>query len=153
MNTTLVKKYQKAEGRYLSNEELSTLETYAHTYQTRVHTYFLITKYSDQLITLALQELSKTDGPTVQQYGDLCRRDMGDVLRLSSRAILMDDPEDFNDFVLWMQNMMRAVKKEAQSARAYSILAVIVQKHMPPESAALLNAHLKMVIDSLQMLA
>ncbi|MDX2228922.1 MAG: hypothetical protein NW220_04765 [Leptolyngbyaceae cyanobacterium bins.349] len=153
MSRTLTQDLQSAEGRYLTNDELITLESYAQTYSTRVSTYLLIEKYADQLISMALQQLAQTDQSTVQQHGDLCRRDMGDVLRLSARAILMDDPNDFHDFVLWMQNMMRAVKKEAQSARAYGILQAIIQKHLPPECAALLSTHLQQVIENLQLLA
>jgi len=153
MSKTLTKELQVAEGRYLTNEELSSLESYAQTYSTRINTYLVIHKYSNQLISLALDQLAQTDKQVVQQHGDLCRRDMGDVLRLSARAILMDDPEDFHDFVLWMQNMMRAVKKEAQSARAYGILQEIVQKHLPPDCATLINVHLQQVIENLQLMA
>jgi len=113
----------------------------------------IIEKNSEQLIALALQQLAKTDRQVVQDYSALCQRDMNEVLRLSARAILMDDPQDFHEFVLWMQNMMRAVRKEAQSARAYTILQAIVAKHLPPDSAALLNGYLKHVTESLQLLA
>jgi hypothetical protein len=153
MPHTLTKELQDAEGRYLTNEELLMLDVYARTYSTRVKTYLLIEHYAGQLVTLALQQLAQTDQQVVQQHGHLCQRDMGDVLRLSARAILTNDSNDFHDFVLWMQNMMRAVKKEAQSARAYGILQSVIQKQLPPDSAALVNAHLQQVIESLQMMA
>lgn len=153
MNTTLAKDFRGAEGRYLTNEELILLENYAQTYTTRVRTYLFVENHAEQLITMALQQLAQTDQQVVQQYHQRCRRDMGDVLRLSARAILMDDPDDFHDFALWMQNMMRAVKKEAQSARAYSILQTIIQKHFPPDCAILINTHLQQVIENLQVMA
>lgn len=153
MHKMLAQDLQNADGRYLSNDELANLEQYADTYATRINTYLLIEKYAHQLITMTLQHLAQTDQQVVQQHGQLCQRDMGDVLRLSARAILMNDQDDFHDFVLWMQNMMRAVKKEAQSARAYSILQAIIQKHLPPDSARLINAHLQHVIENLQVMA
>ncbi|MBF2028347.1 MAG: hypothetical protein IGS48_16535 [Oscillatoriales cyanobacterium C42_A2020_001] len=153
MSRTLTQDVQSAEGRYLTNDELMPLESYAQTYSNRINTYLLIEKYADQLVAMALQQLAQTDQATVQQHGDLCRRDMGDVLRLSARAFLMDDPDDFRNFVLWMQNMVRAVKKEAQSARAYSTLQIIIQKHLPPECARSINAYLQQVIESLRSLA
>ncbi len=153
MNKTFTQELQDAEGRYLSNTELLTLDQYAQSYSARVTAYAYVERYANQLVAQALQQLAQTDGPTVQLHGHLCQRDMGDVLRLSARAILMDNPEDFQDFVLWMQNMMRAVKKEAQSAKAYGILQAVIQTQLPPDAATLINAHLQQVIDSLLMLA
>lgn len=153
MSTAFTQSLQKAEGRYLSDDELSLLIGYSKTYSTRVNTYLLVQKYSEQLITMTLQQLAQTDRDVVQQYSHLCQRDMGDVLRLSARAILKDDPDEFYEFVIWMQNMMRAVKKEAQSAYAYGLLQQVVRRNFPADCAALLNLYLQQVIDNLQAMA
>ena len=153
MSTAFTQSLQKAEGRYLSDDELSLLVGYTKTYSTRVDTYLLVQKYAEQLITMTLQQLAQTDLAVVQQYSHLCQRDMGDVLRLSARAILKDDPDEFYEFVIWMQNMMRAVKKEAQSAYAYGLLQQVVQRNFPADCAALLNLYLQQVVDNLQAMA
>jgi hypothetical protein len=55
-------------------------------------------------------------------------------------AILKDDHEGFRQqLVLWMQNIMAALRKEAQSAKAYMFLQDVVKVSMPVESAKLVN--------------
>ncbi|MEB3337070.1 MAG: phycobilisome protein [Leptolyngbyaceae bacterium] len=150
MNSVLERNIAEADGRYLSNTELSPLEEYTKTYRVRLQTYCLLQAYSQQLILKTLQRLMQTDKPVVEQYGDKCQRDMGYVMLSISNSILKDDENAFREqLILWMQNIMSALRKEAQSARAYRLLQAVVTESLPAENAKLINRHLDSFIDAL----
>ncbi|MDX2098545.1 MAG: hypothetical protein SFW36_12275 [Leptolyngbyaceae cyanobacterium bins.59] len=150
MYKTLMQDCNSLEGQYLSDEALDALKGYLSDYPKRRKTYEILMKASEQLIAATLQQLEKTDYQTIQVHRNICIRDMTEVLRLIARAILLGDDDGFYDFLLWMQNMMRAVHKEEQSARAYSIMQSIVQAKFPPEEGTLIRGYLNRVVEMLQ---
>lgn len=152
MNSTLEQTIHKADGRYFSDAELKTLERYAQTYSLRLKTYALICEKGNDMVQRSLQKLSQTDAQTVQQHKDKCIRDMTFVFQSLAAAILRDDEEGFRQqLVLWMQNIMSALNKEAQSARAYRMLQEEVRATMPADYAALVNHYLELFINALMV--
>jgi hypothetical protein len=152
MNSTLEQTIHQADGRYFSDAELKTLERYVQTYSLRLKTYALICEKGNEMVQRSLQILAQTDAQTVQQYKDKCVRDMTFVLQALATAILRDDEEGFRQqLVLWMQNIMAALDKEDQSARAYRMLQEEVRATMPADYAALVNHYLELFIDALLM--
>ncbi|MDX2214867.1 MAG: hypothetical protein SFY66_16385 [Oculatellaceae cyanobacterium bins.114] len=152
MNSTLEQHIREADGRYLTDLELSSLEGYAQSYQVRLTTYSLLCEKSDIFIQQVLDRLAKTESAVVRQHGETCRRDMSYVLRAIAVAILKDDDNAFREqLILWMQNIMMALRKEAQSARAYQHLQEIITQQMPAEPAKLINRNLQEFIQALNL--
>jgi hypothetical protein len=152
MNTILAQSIREADGRYLSDSELDTLDTYVGSYSDRLKTYGLLHDRSEEFILMALKTLAQTDAQTIREHKDKCVRDMGYVLRGIAIAILRDDPRAFREEVLlWMQNIMAALHKEKQSSRAYRLLQEVVVAELPAESAALINGYLEEFITALNV--
>ncbi|HEY9624875.1 MAG TPA: hypothetical protein V6C78_31395 [Crinalium sp.] len=140
MNNALKQNIYQADGRYFTDVELGVLDGYCQTYPARLQTYNILCEKADTLVEQALQKLAQTDGAVVTTHKEACVRDMNYVLRSVAIAILKDDHEGFRQqLVLWMQNIMAALRKEAQSAKAYMFLQDVVKVSMPVESAKLVN--------------
>ncbi|MEO1146084.1 MAG: hypothetical protein AAFY26_10865 [Cyanobacteria bacterium J06638_22] len=143
MNTLLERYIQEADGRYLTDSELGTLDAYLSTYSTRMQAYKILQEKSESFILEALQQLAQTDAQTIRQHKDKCVRDMVCVMRAIAVAVLRDDEQAFRDeLLLWLQNILSALHKEQQSSRAYRLLQDVVSKEMPSESAELVNYYL-----------
>jgi Phycobilisome protein len=152
MNSILEKHIRQADGRYFTDLELGLLEEYVQSYELRLATYSVLCERSEMFVEQTLAQLSKTDRATVQEFGDKCRRDMSYVLRSIAIAILKDDDDTFREqFILWMQNIMTALRKEAQSARAYVLLQEIISQQLPDEQAALVNRNLHDFVQALNV--
>jgi hypothetical protein len=150
MNNTLEQSVYNADGRYFTDEELTTLTEYCQTYPTRLKTYTILCEQAPLLVQQALQQLAQVDGATVLEHRDKCTRDMSYVLQSIAIAILKDDNEGFRQrLILWMQNIMAALHKEAQSARAYQLLKTVIRVNMPAENAELINDNLDEFIKAL----
>lgn len=152
MNSTLEQHIRQADGRYFTDLELRLLEGYAQSYQVRLETYSLLCEKSDLFVQQVLEQLAKTDRAVVQEHGEKCHRDMSYVLRSIAIAILKDDDSAFREqFVLWMQNIMTALQKETQSARAYKLLQTVISQQMPAHHAELVNRNLQEFVQALNM--
>ena len=150
MNTLLVENVRAADGRYLNDNELQPLQDYLTTFAVRVETYNLLGTHAEVMILQTLQKLAQTDRATIQQHGDKCKRDMNYVLQSAALAILKDDEEGFTEqLVMWMQNIMTALNKEAQSAKAYQMLQEVVALHFPKDNARLVNRYLELFVTAL----
>jgi hypothetical protein len=150
VNSTLEKQLFTSDGRYFTDLELQTLETYCQSYSTRLQTYQLLQKYASTIVIQALKKMQQTDEAVIQQYGETCQRDIADVLRYIALAILRDDPGIFREqLLLWMQTIMTAFKKESQSAKAYRIVQEIVGAHFPLVNAQLIHPYLNLVVETL----
>jgi hypothetical protein len=150
MNSTLEQTIYQADGRYFTDSELTHLENYLGSYQLRLETYQLLQERGDQLVLQALRKLAQTDRGVVQEHGEKCKRDMGYVLCSLALAILKDDENGFREqLILWMQNIMSALRKEAQSARAYRFLQDVIREQVSAPSAELINRYLTDFIEAL----
>jgi len=139
-----------ADGRYLGDDELKVLEDYLSSHQTRLRIYTFLQEQSNNLILETLREMMRSHRQVIQEHGDKCRRDMGYVLRFAAVSILRNDEMFFTEhLILWMQNIMMALKKEQQSAQAYRLLQQVIQHHLPEEDAQIVNHYLNLFIEAL----
>jgi Phycobilisome protein len=153
MNSTLENNLRQADGRYFTDAELQPLENFLQTYQTRVMTYHLLKQQSEALIDLTLYKLQRLEPDTVTNHRDTCKRDMSYVIQALALSLLRDDEAAFREqLILWMQNIMVALRKEAQSARAYKLFQEVVTEKLPANSAALINHYLGLFVDALMTL-
>jgi hypothetical protein len=152
MNILLEKHIFEANGRYLADAELVPLDDYFKTYAARLQTYRLLQERSDQLILATLRKMAQTHRHVIQEHSDKCQRDMSYVLRTAALALLKNDEDSFQeDLILWMQNIMRSLHKEDQSAYAYKLLQETIKANMPTENAMLINHYLGLFITALTM--
>ncbi len=150
MNNVLEHHLKKADGRYLEDLELKPLDDYLTSFTTRLQVYSLLQEKGEAIVLQALRQLAQSDRAIVQEFGEVCKRDLSYGLRTIALAILRDDEAGFREqFVLWMQNIMRSLHKEHLSARAYKILQLVVQEHLPAAGATLVNRYLDLVIEAL----
>jgi hypothetical protein len=150
MNKTIEFHLSSADGRYLGDEELKAFEDYLSSHQLRLNIYTFLQEKSDNLILEVLREMTKSHRQVIQEHGDKCRRDMGYVLQFAAVSILRNDDAFFTEhLVLWMQNIMIALKKEQQSAQAYRLLQQSIQHHLSKEESAIVNHYLDLFIEAL----
>lgn len=150
MNTAVEQAIREADGRYFTDLELKPLEQYVHSYAARLKTYAILCQHGEGLVLQALRRLAASDAEVVQQYGEICKRDMSYVVRVIALMILKDDEVAFRQqLVLWMQNIMAALGKEEQSARAYRALQEIIRNKLPAECSTLVNQYLEEFIRAL----
>lgn len=150
MNYLLQQSFQQAEGRYLADTELKPLEDFLQSYTVRLSAYSLLQTQADSLVVQTLRQMAQTDRATIQEHGELCKRDMSYVLRTAALAMLRDDEDGYRqNFILWMQNIMRSLHKEHLSAKAYRTLQSVIQEALPPHEANLINHYLEIFIQAL----
>ena len=152
MNKTIINQLLQAEGRYLVDTELSAFRDFCTSYALRSSTYNYLQEHGDALIVKALRSLMPSHRQVIQQHGDLCKRDMSCVLRQAALSILKDDEDGFvEELVLWMQNIMLALRKEEQSIEFYIALQKVINEQMAPDEAALVNHYLTVFIEALKI--
>lgn len=152
MNKTIDNQVLNAEGRYLVDTELSAFHDFCTNYALRSSTYNYLQEHGDALILKALRSLMSSHRQVIQQHSDICKRDMSCVLRQAAVSILKDDEDGFvEELVLWMQNIMFALRKEEQSIEFYVTLQKIIQEQMAPNQAALVNHYLTVFIEALKV--
>lgn len=152
MNNLLQKQFNDADGRYLTDSEIQPLESYLESYRARLATYQLLQEKSDQLVLQTLRQMIQTDREVVQRYGEICRRDLNDVLRYIAASILRDSEDKFREqLLLWLQTIMIALNKQEQSAKAYMLLQELINKTFPVEHVQLIRPYLDLVISALRV--
>ncbi|HEY9880767.1 MAG TPA: hypothetical protein V6D29_20075 [Leptolyngbyaceae cyanobacterium] len=154
MRNLLLESIRQADGRYFNDTELQPLERYVSSFAVRFNTYSLLKDNSDTLILQTLRKLVQSHRRMVQEHGEKCQRDMAYTLSCISKAVLLDDEPGFIEgYVLWMQNITRALHKEASAIEAYRLLQGEIAATFPADSARLINHHLESLIKALSTVA
>lgn len=150
MNTKLLESIHQADGRYLTDQELYPLEQYINSFATRVKTYSLLREQADALVLQTLRKLIQQHRKAVQENGKKCQRDMAYTLECIGRVILLDDSQYFQEsYVIWMQNITRALHKQDSAVDAYRLLQAEISATQPAASAQLINAFLNQLIEAM----
>lgn len=154
MNNSLLKNVLSAEGRYLADVELTAFREFASSYATRRSAYEYLQQHADAMVLTTLRRLMSSHRQVIQQHSDQCKRDMSYVLRYAALSMLKDDEAGFvEELVLWMQNILFALKKEQQSLKFYKELQAVIVEQMPAEEAALINRYLDLFTEALSVRA
>lgn len=151
LNHTLEKSFLKADGRYLSVQELSPLEHYVQSYAVRLHTYQQLRDNSEKLVVYSLRKLAQTYPDLVQQHGQRCKYDMTEVLRYVALSVLRDDEVFFKEQMMsWLDTILLAHKKTAYCVVAYRHLQEAIATAFPAAGATLIRPYLDIIVQSLQ---
>ena len=148
MNNALIASMQQSDGRYLSDAELRPLAQFVASFESRFKTYTRIKDEGEGLVKAALRQLMTTEHRLViQEHGGKCQRDMLYTLECIAKAILLDNPDGFiEEYVMWMQNITRALHKESSAIDAYRSLQTEITAALPQEAAQLINGYLDKLI-------
>lgn len=150
MNKVLIESIKASDGRYLSDIELRPFAQFVASYETRFTTYALLKEKSETLVLNSLRRLMQTPHRTmITEQGSKCQRDMIYTLQCVAQAILLDDTQGFIEtYVLWMQNITRALHKESSAIDAYRALQQEVSTTFSPEGALLINQPIDQLIQA-----
>jgi hypothetical protein len=148
MNNALIASMQQSDGRYLSDSELRPLAQFVASFESRFRAYSRLKDEGETLVTAALRQLMTTEHrPVIQEHSGKCQRDMLYTLECIAKAILLDNPDGFiEEYVVWMQNITRALHKEASAIDAYRSLQTEIAAALPQEAAQLVNGYLDRLI-------
>jgi hypothetical protein len=148
MNNALLESLRQSDGRYLSDVELRPLAQFVASFDTRFSAYTRLKNDGEALVLKALRQLMPTTHrAVVQEHGAKCQRDMLYTLECIAKAILLDDPASFLDeYVVWMQNITRALHKEDSAVAAYRSLRAEIAATLPEAEAQLIQGYLDTLI-------
>jgi hypothetical protein len=131
----------------LSDLELRPLAQFVTSFDSRFKTYTQLKAEGETLVLSALRRLMLTHREAVQEHGAKCQRDMLYTLECIAKAILLDNPDSFmEEYVVWMQNITRALHKEDSAIAAYRSLQTEITGTLPTEAAQLVNGYLDQLI-------
>ena len=151
MSNTLVETVHFADGRYLNDQELRPFETLVESFTNRLTIYEYIKTEGKNLVVNALRRVIRTKHrQTIQDHGAKCQRDMLYTLDCIAKAVLIGDTDTFvEEYVVWMQNITRALHKEDSAIDAYRALQEEVKASLSGEHAMVINGYLEKLIEAI----
>jgi hypothetical protein len=147
MITLLENVLDRADGSYITPEDLRILDGAIASWQQRRQTYDLLQTKENVILEQVMQQIINTAPDVAAKVtvdgGNKCNRDMALVLRYCATAMLLQDEELLKDRLLyWMQNIMLALKNQRVNDFVYRSLQKSVQANLPKENADLLLPYL-----------
>lgn len=147
MLTLLENVLDRADGSYITPEDLRILDGAIASWQQRRQTYDLLQTKENVILEQVMQQIINTAPDVAAKVtvdgGNKCNRDMALVLRYCATAMLLQDEELLKDRLLyWMQNIMLALKNQRVNDFVYRSLQKSVQANLPKENADLLMPYL-----------
>ncbi len=151
MNNTLMDAIKAADGRYLNDIELHPFDELAAAFQTRVATYTSVKEQNKTLVLNALRRLIQTPHrQVVQEHGPQCQRDMTFTLEYIAKGVLLNDQDGFmEEYLVWMQNILRSFHRQEACVVAYRMLKEEVRSAIPGDQANLVGLYLDKLIEAL----
>ncbi|WP_017301857.1 hypothetical protein [Nodosilinea nodulosa] len=151
MNNALLTSIRDADGRYLSDAELRPFDQMMEGFQTRVSLYNHVRDNGKELVLNALRRLMQTPHrQVVQEHAQQCQRDMLYTLEHVSKGILLYDEDGFmEEYLVWMQNIIRSFNRQSACVVAYKMLKEEVRTTMPGDQSNLMLMYLDKLTEAL----
>ncbi|WOD40683.1 hypothetical protein [Nodosilinea sp. E11] len=151
MNNALLASIREADGRYLTDAELRPFNTMMDAFQVRMTLYNQIRDHGKELVLNALRRLMQTPHrQVVQEHGQQCQRDMLFTLEYVSKGILLQDEDGFmEEYLVWMQNIIRAFHHQNACVAAYRMLKEEVRTTLPSDQSNLMMIYLDKLTEAL----
>ena len=151
MNNALLTAIREADGRYLSDVELRPFDRMTEALQTRIGLYNHVRDNGKELVLNALRRLMQTPHrQVVQEHAQQCQRDMLFTLEYVSKGILLNDEDGFmEEYLVWMQNIIRSFSRQNACVVAYRMLKEEVRSTMPGDQSNLMGLYLDKLIEAL----
>lgn len=152
MNNALLASVREADGRYLSDVELRPFEQMMEAFQARVNLYNHIRDHGKDLVLNTLRRLMQTPHrQVVQEHAQQCQRDMTYTLEYVAKGILLRDEDGFmEEYLVWMQNIIRAFHRQSACVVAYRLLKEEVRSTMPGDQSNLMVLYLDKLTEALE---
>ena len=146
MITLLENVLKRADGNYVSVQDLRLLDIALSSWQARKDTYSSIQAKEPEIINQAVEAMRSGDRFVSQPMDtlgvDRCQRDLTLGLRCCATAMLLEDSEMLKDRVLyWQQNIFLSMQL---NYHGYKFLWQSLQSQLPKEQSELLSPYLKM---------
>jgi hypothetical protein len=146
MITLLENVLERADGNYVSAQDLCLLDKALSSWQARKDAYSSIQAKEPEIINQAIESMRSGDrfvSKPMDTLGvDRCQRDLTLGLRCCALAMLLEDPEMLKDRVLyWQQNIFLSMQL---NYHGYRFLWQSLQSQLPKEQSDLLSPYLKM---------
>jgi hypothetical protein len=151
MNNALLTSVQNADGRYLTDTELRAFDDMVEAFQTRMNLYNYVRDHGKDLVLNSLRRLMQTPHRQVlQEHGQQCQRDMTFTLEYVAKGILLHDEDGFmEEYLVWMQNIIRAFNRQTACVAAYRLLKEEVRNIMPSDQSNLMMIYLDKLVNAL----
>lgn len=151
MNNALLTSLRNADGRYLTDAELRPFDQMMDAFQTRVSLYNQVRDHGKDLVLNTLRRLMQTPHrQVVQEHAQKCQRDMLFTLEYISKGILLHDEEGFmEEYLVWMQNIIRAFHRQSACVVAYRLLKDEVRTTLPGDQSNLMVLYLDKLTEAL----
>ncbi|MDX1978066.1 MAG: phycobilisome protein [Pseudanabaenaceae cyanobacterium bins.68] len=146
MITLLENVLERADGNYVSAQDLRLLDKTWSSWEARKEAYGNVQAFENQIIDYAAEAMKNSDRFTAKPMDSLgvarCRRDMILGLRCCALAMLLEDGEMLKDRVLyWQQNIFLSMQLNYQG---YRFIMEGIQAFLPNQQAELFSPYLKM---------
>ena len=146
MITLLENVLERADGTYVSAQDLQLLDKALSSWKARKDAYNAVQTNEAEIIQQAVTAMRNGDRFDLKPMDDLgvdrCQRDMTMGLRCCALAMLLQDEEMLKDRVLyWQQNVFQAMKLNYEG---YRFLWHATEAQLPKEQAELLGSYLQM---------
>ena len=151
MNNALLTSIREADGRYLSDIELRPFDEMMDAFQARMSLYNYVRDHGQDLVLTTLRRFMQTPHrQVVQEHGQRCQRDMTFTLEYVSKGILLHDEDGFmEEYLVWMQNIIRSFKRQSACVAAYRLLKEEVRNTLPSDQSNLMVIYLDKLIEAL----
>ncbi|WP_035992917.1 hypothetical protein [Leptolyngbya sp. KIOST-1] len=151
MNNALLASVREADGRYLSDLELRPFDQMLEAFQTRLNLYSHVRDHGKELVLNALRRMMQTPHrQVVQEHAQQCQRDMLYTLEYVSKGILLHDEDGFmEEYLVWMQNIIRSFNRQGACVTGYRMLKEEVRTTMPGDQSNLMMLYLDKLIEAL----
>ncbi|HSM81244.1 MAG TPA: hypothetical protein VLS96_06140 [Nodosilinea sp.] len=152
MNNALLTSIRNADGRYLTDAELRPFDEMMEAFQARVSLYGYIRDHGQEMVLSALRKLMQTPHrQVVQEHAQQCQRDMLFTLEYISKGVLLHDEDGFmEEYLVWMQNIIRAFHRQSACVVAYKLLKDEVRTTLPGNHSNLMVMYLDKLTEALE---
>lgn len=130
------------DGRYATDEELAFVNTYIHSFGTRLQTYQTLQLVETAIVQQVETKMRAID-PNLFRSGNedvsaKWKRDTVRVLRYSAVAMLMNDPDTLRErFLFWLKTIMKAFSAQKSCNATYEVMQEVVKQHLTPLQTSL----------------
>ncbi len=147
MLTLIENVLDRADGSYITPDDLQSLDRTIANWQQRRQTYDLIQAKENTILEQVMRQIqisspelsAKLSGDRINK----CNHDMAVVLRYCATAMLLQDEELLKERLLyWMQNVMAALQKQRINDFLYKALLKSVRDNLPSDNANLILPYL-----------
>ncbi|AFY68632.1 Phycocyanin [Thalassoporum mexicanum PCC 7367] len=143
-----------AEGRYATDDELTFLKGYIHSYELRINTYNKLRELENAIVEQSYEKVRSQDPNVFNSSGtDITAKWKADtrrVLRYSAVALLIDDTNRLKEHLLfWFQTVMQAFKAQRSCNVTYAVMQEVVKQSLTEQEAKLVCPLLELTRNAL----